>query len=94
MGGCGHSIRCYCLLGALTMLYKIIKRKEMIHLPVLAWTAVYFAWQGFAWVKAMRYLLLIYPLLAIFAGWLIYTLIAKPEAIKFKNGRYQSVFCV
>ncbi|HQN69634.1 MAG TPA: phospholipid carrier-dependent glycosyltransferase, partial [Anaerolineaceae bacterium] len=80
--GVGIPFAVTAFLGALTMLYKIIKRKEMIHLPVLAWTAVYFAWQGFAWVKAMRYLLLIYPLLAIFAGWLIYTLIAKPEAIK------------
>ncbi len=83
--GVGIPFAVTAFLGALTMLYKIIKRKEMIHLPVLAWTAVYFAWQGFAWVKAMRYLLLIYPLLAIFAGWLIYTLIAKPEAIKFKK---------
>lgn len=53
------------ILGALGMFYKILKRKAYIHLPLLAWTAVYFAWQGFAWVKAMRYLLLIYPLLAI-----------------------------
>lgn len=83
--GVGIPFAITAFLGALGMLYKIIKRKELIHLPVLAWTAVYFAWQGFAWVKAMRYLLLIYPLLALFAAWLLFTLIGTPKEFKLKR---------
>lgn len=83
--GVGIPFAITALLGVIVMLYKMIKRKEYIHLPVLAWTTVYFAWQGFAWVKSMRYLLLIYPLLAVISGWIIYKLIAEPAIIRFKE---------
>lgn len=83
--GIGIPFALTAFLGALGMLYKIIKRKELVHLPLLAWTGVYFAWQGFAWVKAMRYLLPIYPLLSLIAGWLIYELISYPAAFSFKK---------
>jgi len=86
--GIGIPFALSAILGALGMFYKILKRKAYIHLPLLAWTAVYFAWQGFAWVKAMRYLLLIYPLLAIFAGWLFYELISKPKSFAIKKLRF------
>lgn len=60
---------------------KIFKRKQLIHLPIWAWTLFYFAWQGFAWVKSMRYLLLIYPLLAIIAGWGLWRLWQAREGL-------------
>ena len=83
--GVGIPFAVTAFLGSIGILYKIIKRKELIHLPVLAWTAIYFAWQGFAWVKAMRYLLLIYPLLAVFAALFIYWLIGESRAIRFRK---------
>ena len=46
-----------------------IKQKKHLLLPVWGWTVFYLLWQLTAWVKAMRYLLLIYPLLAVIAAW-------------------------
>ena len=51
------------------MAIKIFKRKAYLHLPLWTWSLVYFAWQGLAWVSSMRYLLLLYPFMAIFAAW-------------------------
>lgn len=79
-------------LGSLVMLYQVIKRKAYVHLPVLAWTGIYFAWQGFAWVKAMRYLLPIYPLLALIAGWVIYELITYGRDLQFNKVRLSRSF--
>ncbi len=41
------------------------------HLLIWVWVTGYFAWQGSQWVKSMRYLLPLYPFLAILAGWLL-----------------------
>jgi YYY domain-containing protein len=41
------------------------------HLLIWVWVTAYFVWQGSQWVKSIRYLLPIYPALAILAGWLI-----------------------
>ncbi|MGH2591948.1 MAG: DUF2298 domain-containing protein, partial [Anaerolineae bacterium] len=41
------------------------------HLLIWLWVTAYFAWQGLQWVKSMRYLLPIYPFMAMFAGWLL-----------------------
>lgn len=40
-------------------------------LVLWAWTGLYFAWQSVQWNSTMRYQLPIYPLLAVFAGWLV-----------------------
>ncbi len=45
------------------------KRNWRIHLPLWAFTGLYFIWQSLSWVRSMRYQVLIYPSLAIFAGW-------------------------
>jgi YYY domain-containing protein len=49
----------------------LILRKESwrLHLPLWAFTGVHFVWQSFSWVRSMRYQILIYPLLALIAGW-------------------------
>ena len=39
------------------------------YLLIWVWVTAYFAWQGSQWVKSMRYLLPLYPFMAIFAGW-------------------------
>jgi YYY domain-containing protein len=54
----------------------LILRKESWrrHLPLWAFTGVHFVWQSFSWVRSMRYQMLIYPLLALIAGWGLVTL--------------------
>ncbi|MEL7645924.1 MAG: DUF2298 domain-containing protein [Anaerolineaceae bacterium] len=46
-----------------------IKNRKFDLLPVWGWTLFYLLWQPTAWVKAMRYLLLVYPLLAVITAW-------------------------
>ncbi len=45
------------------------KRDWQRHLPLWGFTGVYFAWQSISWVRSMRYQMLVYPALALFAGW-------------------------
>jgi len=52
--------------------WKIVKTRALHpHLVLWSWTGLYFAWQSMQWNSTMRYQLPIYPLLAVFAGWLI-----------------------
>lgn len=39
------------------------------HLPLWLFTGLYFVWQSLSWVRTMRYQMLIYPSLALFAAW-------------------------
>lgn len=41
------------------------------HLVLWTWTGLYFVWQSMQWNSTMRYQLLIYPLLAVFAAWIL-----------------------
>jgi YYY domain-containing protein len=45
------------------------KRDWQRHLPLWGFTGIYFVWQSISWVRSMRYQMLIYPALALFAGW-------------------------
>ena len=47
------------------------------HLVIWGWTGFYFAWQSLQWNSTMRYQLPIYPLLAVFAGWILVELWGK-----------------
>ena len=69
----------------LVMAGKIFKRKDYLHLPLWLWSLLYFLWQGLAWVSAMRYLLLLYPLMAIFAAWGLEQLLSNKTGFKFKR---------
>lgn len=71
--------------GLVWMGWKIFKRHEYEHFPLWAWTLFYTAWQGFAWVKAMRYLLPVYPLLAIFSAWGLVAWITRGQDLKLKK---------
>ena len=47
------------------------KRIWKPHLILWVWTGLYFAWQSMQWNSTMRYQLPIYPLLAVFAAWVL-----------------------
>ena len=49
----------------------IAKRTWTPQLVLWSWTAVYFCWQSLQWNSTMRYQLPIYPLMAVFAGWIL-----------------------
>ena len=52
-----------------------------VHLLPVAWIGGMFLWQGLQYVQSMRYLLPIYPLLAIMAAWLLW------GVVEWANGR-------
>jgi YYY domain-containing protein len=47
------------------------KRTWNPHLILWVWTGLYFVWQSRQWNSTMRYQLPIYPLLAVFAAWVL-----------------------
>jgi len=49
-------------------------------LPLLAWVTGYFFFMATRWVKSMRYFLPIYPLLCLFAAWLLIDLSHRSNA--------------
>ncbi|MCJ7694776.1 MAG: DUF2298 domain-containing protein [Anaerolineaceae bacterium] len=49
--------------------WRIFRKKTLKHLPLWLWTGFYFSWQAFAWVRSMRYQMLVYPLFAIITAW-------------------------
>ena len=52
--------------------YGFFKKKSWRpELVIWVWTGFYFAWQSTLWNSTMRYQMPIYPLLAVFAGWLL-----------------------
>jgi len=69
------------------MAVNVIRKKHWDTLPLLAWTLFYAAWQGLAWVKSMRYIMLIYPLLAIIAAWGLWQLIAASHDFHWRKIR-------
>ena len=70
--------------------WQVIKRKVYTHLPILGFTLLYLVWQASSWVRAMRYLLLLYPLLAILAAWGIWKLIDQNSQARGMVGEYDA----
>jgi len=52
-------------------LWRLLRRREWLHLIPVAWVAIVFLQEGTQWVKTMRYFLPIYPALALLAAWLL-----------------------
>ncbi len=78
--------------GFLWMGWKIIRtRKINPHLVLWVWTGLYFVWQSFQWNSTMRYQLPIYPLLAVFAAWLISELWKAAKEIKVTAGNLDRI---
>lgn len=52
--------------------WQILKGSWRTHFLLWLWTAFYFSWQSLIFNPSMRYQLPVYPILAIFAGWVIF----------------------
>ncbi len=72
------------------MAFGVLRKKHWDNLPIVAWTLIYAAWQGLAWVKSMRYLMPIYPLLAIIAAWGLWSLISAHRDFRWKRLKISS----
>ena len=83
--GIGIPFAITALFGVLLMGRAILKHKQLDHVPIWFWTIFYFLWQSTSWVKAMRYFLLIYPLLALLAAWGIVRLTERFSDFRFKR---------
>jgi len=53
------------------MAWRMLQGEWRQHFLLWGWTALYFAWQATSWNPTMRYLLLIYPSMAIIAAWAV-----------------------
>ena len=65
------------LLGILFLfgIFKTLKRKQFVLLAITVWLIGFFIYQGSQNVSSMRYFLILYPFIAIFAGIGLYNLI-------------------
>jgi YYY domain-containing protein len=61
--------------GFLVAAWQMVKKNWQPHLVIWLWTGLYFAWQSNAWNPSMRYMVLVYPTLCIFAAWLVFYLV-------------------
>ena len=74
--------------GFIWMGWKIIRKRAVHpHLVLWAWTGAYFAWQTLQWNSTMRYQLPIYPLMGVFAAWLLVELWGKLGGELTKSSR-------
>lgn len=81
--GLGLPLGIFASFSYLVMGYSIIRKKNwQRHLPIWAFTGLYFIWQSLSWVRSMRYQMLIYPALALFAGWGLVELWSARQSIK------------
>ena len=81
--GLGLPLGILASLSFLFMGYQIVRKRNWCrHLPLWLFTGLYFAWQSLSFVKAMRYQILIYPVLALYAGWGLVQLWSVRKGIK------------
>ena len=78
------------------MAWVILKGEWQKHGILWGWTALYFGWQSLNWTSSMRYMLLVYPTLAIIAAWGIirlydqsFQLSSKDKIIRSKHRKFQ-----
>ena len=76
------------LLGLITAIWLMFKRRNFIHFILISWILVYFINQGTLFVMTMRYYLPIYPILMILGAWLLFRLYDK-QIFLFKNPMFQ-----
>jgi len=60
--------------GFLWIAWRVIKGEWQRHILLWGWTAFYFTWQSLVGNPSMRYQLLIYPMLTIYAAWALVSL--------------------
>ncbi len=76
--------------GFLLMGWRILRGDGQKHLLLWGWAAFYFLWQSSQWNPTMRYQLPIYPLLALFAAWLVFYA-PRPPKILFLRYLYPAL---
>jgi YYY domain-containing protein len=72
--GLGLSLGLLGLFGFLWMGWRLIKGDWQKHIVIWGWVAFILVTQSVNWVRSMRYLLPIYPLLCLIAAWAIFKL--------------------
>ena len=83
------------LTGFLLMGWQMLTGNWKKHILLWSWTGVFSAWQAVNWVRAMRYQVIIYPMLAIIAAWGIFAIWEKGKQTPRPNfGRLLRVFAV
>lgn len=75
----------------IAQVWQIIKRRKFDHAPICLWMLLYFLWQGLAWVSSMRYLLLLYPLMAVITAWGLEQLISRREELRIAKFKHSSL---
>jgi len=88
--GVGLAFGLAAIASAIAMGVNGVRKKNWDNLALLAWTLFYAAWQGMAWVKSMRYLMLIYPLLAVITAWGLWKLLSTQRDFRWKKLRLSS----
>ncbi|MCC6298980.1 MAG: hypothetical protein IT314_06755 [Anaerolineales bacterium] len=73
--------------GFLVMGWRILKG-EVRHLLLWGWTAFYFLWQSLQFNPTMRYQLPIYPLLAMMAAWVIFSIQGEEGKSQESSSRF------
>lgn len=84
--GLGYPLGILACLSFIWMGWRIWKGEWDRHFLLWIWTFLYFIWQGTAWVSSMRYLILLYPSLAILAAWGVDALWKKGKASETFSG--------
>jgi YYY domain-containing protein len=92
--GMGLPLGLSALVGFFWMGWRMIKGGWRSHILLWAWTGFYSIWQGIAWVRAMRYQMLIYPSAAILAAWFIYQFWQKAREKPIRRIPWQRVLAV
>jgi YYY domain-containing protein len=77
-------------VGFLWVGWRMIKGEWRKHILLWGWTALIFVWQSLIFNPSMRYQLLIYPTLAIFAAWAVIRLFDWGKTIVVDHNRPQS----
>jgi YYY domain-containing protein len=80
--GLGLPVGILAVAGLLFMAYKLITGQEKRFALLWFFGFFYLVWQALRWNPTMRYFLIIYPVLAILASWLIGQAISAIEQIK------------
>jgi YYY domain-containing protein len=81
--GLGLPLGVLAWLAFIGMGWAILRKRDWgKHLPIWAFTGLYFVWQSVSWVRSMRYQMLIYPALALFAGWGLVRLWSAREEVR------------
>jgi YYY domain-containing protein len=69
--GMGISFGVASIIGLLLMIRKLLKGEFRQFGLLVGWSCLYLIWQAVGWNPTMRYFLLIYPTLAVIAGWAV-----------------------